>query len=296
MSVSGGGQQTGGITVSAGSTIQLSGVNTSLWTSARWEIYGYPPGWATPSGWTLDATTGNIYYTGTTPPLITLPASGSTSWGKWLVRLIVNGGTKNGVAPTFDPVTGSYLPNDVIDIASGWQVLEPSTQATEVARFEGTQFGGLARWIGPLQTALRAIISMITGVVQALFGPTKAQVVSGVERLTTTSTTPVSCAGAGIYTMPDNTGVDCVLTVRAKLAGSASEWGQDYYVSYTRSGTAPTIDGTLQNGSRTLPSSLTGVSATVAVVGNTLVPKVTDATGGRTINWSVAVQYQPVSD
>lgn len=154
--VSGGGPQQGGITVAGGDTIQLSGTNTSGWTSVRWEIFASPPGWATPTGWTLDTATGIVYSTDTTPTLITLPAA-SALWGKWLVRLIVNGGTKNGVPPTFDPVTGSYLPNDVVDIASGWQVLSPGLALTDLGLYEGTQFGGLRRWAAAIQQSLRAI-------------------------------------------------------------------------------------------------------------------------------------------
>ncbi len=161
ISVSGAAVQQGGLTVAGGATIQLSGTNTSNWRSARWEIYAYPSGWATPSGWTLDAATGIIYSTDTTPTLITLEAA-SARWGKWLVRLIVNGGTKNGVPPTTDPITGSYLPNDVIDIASGWQVLSPNYSLVEPALFEGTQFGGLKRWQAAIAASLR-LIDAITG-------------------------------------------------------------------------------------------------------------------------------------
>lgn len=156
VSVNGGAPQTGGLTVAGGSTMQLSLTNGSLITNVRWEIYAYPDEWPTPAGWTLDATTGIIYSTDTTPSLITLEAA-ATRWGKWLVRVIGNGGTKNGVAPVQDPVTGSYLPNDVIDIATGWKVLSPSIGLSELALFEGTQFGGLLRWVKDLRAAFHLI-------------------------------------------------------------------------------------------------------------------------------------------
>jgi hypothetical protein len=162
ISVNSGGPQQGGLTVAGASTIQLSLTNISLLTSVRWEIYAYPPSWPTPSGWTLDASTGIIYSTDTTPALITLEAS-SVRWGKWLVRCIGNGGTKNGVPPVSDPITGSYLPNDVIDIASGWQVLSPNHSLVDVALYEGTQFGALLRWVAGLQTSLRQIDGITGG-------------------------------------------------------------------------------------------------------------------------------------
>lgn len=158
ISVNGGAVQTGGLTVAGASTIQLSLVDGSLVTSVRWEIYAYPLNWPTPIGWTLEASTGIIYSTDTTPTLITLEAA-STRWGKWLVRVIGNGGTKNGVAPTIDPVTGSYLPNDLIDINSGWQVLSPTLGLSEVALFESTQYGGLRRWVDAIQKMQHAFES-----------------------------------------------------------------------------------------------------------------------------------------
>lgn len=156
ISVNSGAPASGGLTVPSAATIQLSGTNTSNWTSARWEIYAYPLGWPTPSGWTLDTNTGIIYSMATTPSLITLEAA-STRWGKWLVRLIVNGGTKNGVPPVFDPTTGSYLANDVIDFLSGWRVLSPTFGLDEPALYEATQFGGLRRWTGTLQAMIHAL-------------------------------------------------------------------------------------------------------------------------------------------
>ncbi|HVM96593.1 MAG TPA: LamG-like jellyroll fold domain-containing protein, partial [Candidatus Acidoferrales bacterium] len=82
----------GPLTVTAGQTVQLSGESTVGWSSSRWEIYSFPTGWSTPAGWTLDSASQVLYYLGTTPPVFTVPST--TYWGKFMIRLTVNGGVK----------------------------------------------------------------------------------------------------------------------------------------------------------------------------------------------------------
>lgn len=89
ISVNGGAPQYGGIDVPSAATVQLTPDSTVGWLRVRWEIYDYPEGWATPAGWTLDATTGVVYSTAFTPSLITMPDNGAL-WGKWGVRCKVN--------------------------------------------------------------------------------------------------------------------------------------------------------------------------------------------------------------
>lgn len=98
ISKNGGATQTGGVTAAAGNTIQLSGENPSYWTHGQYEIYDWPPGWTAPGGWTLQTTSEGskyVFYSvgGAVPPLITI----GTEWGKWLCRLVVNDGMRNGV-------------------------------------------------------------------------------------------------------------------------------------------------------------------------------------------------------
>lgn len=83
-------------TVLGGNVIQLSGQDTSYWTSQRWEIYDFPAGFATPAGWTLDAN-GVLYSTSTTPSPFTVDQP-RDRFGKYAVRLTVNGGIKAGVS------------------------------------------------------------------------------------------------------------------------------------------------------------------------------------------------------
>src|SRR5688572_24844570 len=88
VSVNGGATVSGGIEVPSGATIQLSGENVSYWSQQRWEIYEYPEGWATPSGWSA-AENGTIFSTSVTPAAFTLPAN-TALWGKWFIRLAIN--------------------------------------------------------------------------------------------------------------------------------------------------------------------------------------------------------------
>jgi len=88
-SINGGAVSTGGLTVAAGSTVQLSAdpsasVGVFLY---KWEIYDYPVGFTLPSGWSVDSNS-VYYYTGTTPPVFTVASV--SSFGKYMVRLTVN--------------------------------------------------------------------------------------------------------------------------------------------------------------------------------------------------------------
>jgi hypothetical protein len=97
--VNNGSPQIGGIVANASDEIQLVAQSYAGWgtPAPRWEILAYPPGWATPIGWTLEASSGIIYYLGTTPPSFTLPdAAGVTAgmFGVWRFGLTVNGGSR----------------------------------------------------------------------------------------------------------------------------------------------------------------------------------------------------------
>lgn len=150
VSLNGGANVTGYQAVSAAETVQLSGVNTTDWTTAYWNIYGFPPGWACPSGWQT-AADGSYYYSGTqaspNPPEFTLPSS--ATWGKWGVSLTVNGGVNGqGVA---NPVqmTDTSLMLDMVSPVLGLHDLMP---------FEGSQSGGLLReWVYDVQRNLRLL-------------------------------------------------------------------------------------------------------------------------------------------
>src|SRR4029077_1224704 len=94
VSVNGGAQQMGGLTVNFGDVIQLSGVNTLGWDNQVWELTYFPVGYATPAGWTLSSDGKTLSSTAVTPPPFTMPA-GPTLWGKWMIRLRINDALTN---------------------------------------------------------------------------------------------------------------------------------------------------------------------------------------------------------
>jgi hypothetical protein len=97
VSVNSGAQQqgpvSGGIAVASNDVILMSGFNVSGAKRYRFEIFDYPPGFTTPSGWTQDPGTLPIYYEGPNPPSWSIP-SNSLIWGKWGLSLIIDGGRR----------------------------------------------------------------------------------------------------------------------------------------------------------------------------------------------------------
>lgn len=118
-----------------------------------WQITTYPAGWVADAGWVLNGSTGAYEYfvggaTGMLPPPITMPSAAQISagmWGKWKIRLLVNGG---GGALT--------------DWTAGINVLSDSGQE-DIAVSEGAEFDAERRWIGPLQRNMRIWDAAIAG-------------------------------------------------------------------------------------------------------------------------------------
>ncbi|HNX51566.1 MAG TPA: hypothetical protein PKL08_15460 [Thermoanaerobaculaceae bacterium] len=91
VSVNSGANQSGGVDVPSLASVKFVPASIVGWLRARYEIYDYPEGWATPSGWTLDSN-GTIYVNDVNalgPPAITMPDNGAL-WGVWMVRCMVN--------------------------------------------------------------------------------------------------------------------------------------------------------------------------------------------------------------
>jgi len=132
-------------TVAGGNVIQLSGQDTSFWTSQLWELYDFPAGYATPAGWTLGPD-GVLTSTAVTPPPFTVDAP-RDRWGKYAVRLTVNDGLKNGVSD-----------DEMRD--ESFMVLVPSHGAIEsVAEMETNQFG--TSWAEALKRDLARVDASI---------------------------------------------------------------------------------------------------------------------------------------
>lgn len=128
-SVNGGSAISGGLTVPASATIQLSAdpAGTSGVTSYLYQIYGYPvAGFSVPSGWSTDSNGVYFYSAGATPPVFTLPAI--TSWGKWMLRLTVN----NGISPnpTVIPITQLVDEMTALDMLSSKGLHDLGTNET----------------------------------------------------------------------------------------------------------------------------------------------------------------------
>lgn len=147
--VNGGAPTSGPITVLNGDTIQFVYESAAFWAAsppARLEFYAYPDGWAGPGvPWltrTVNITVGgvtypftNYYYDGSVePPAFLMPAG--PTWGKFLVRLFVNGGLTNGVADV-----------GLLDETTALEIIDPDVGLHGLARYEAIQFGGAETWV-----------------------------------------------------------------------------------------------------------------------------------------------------
>jgi hypothetical protein len=251
--------------VSGGAVVSFSAESISGWTAARWELFGYPRDYATPSGWTLDAG-GVLYSTSFTPTAITLPAA-ATTWGKWLGRLTVNNGVKNGQAGHAD----------MVDETWGWEVLSPNLGMREIALGEQAQADATRQWVDPLQRSLHAIEQ----------GGANGQ---GYKALSTTDATVTT---AQTYAMPDN----CIVAVEfyaiAKKPTTSTCAFFAYRSLYYRSGGAPTIIGATTD----LGTNTNGTSwaADIAVSSNNILTRVTGQ-AATTVKWNTITKTLVVTD
>lgn len=138
VSVNGGAPTTGGITAAAGDTVQFSFANTTGWrNNCRLEL-SFPAGFTLPAGWSSETVGGHtVYYVlgNTTPPVITLGP-----WGKYMAKLIVNG----GVATDESTAISVPSPGGLLDLGHR----------------EAGQFGGPAEgWAKDQRANLRVIES-----------------------------------------------------------------------------------------------------------------------------------------
>jgi hypothetical protein len=157
VSIGGGAFTSGGVFAAFTQSVALSAASTVGWTSAIWELYDYPSGFSTPAGWTL-APTGVIYYQPsnptTPPPSFNLPASGSNNWGKWAIRLRING---NPVQPNADGSPNTSFNAAYTDTSTAVCVRSPVAGMDGVFLGETTQFDAFRQAIGELMQSLRAL-------------------------------------------------------------------------------------------------------------------------------------------
>jgi hypothetical protein len=138
VSVNAGTAQTGGLEIVDGDVVQLSLADTVGVTTCLWEVYDFPAGASTPSGWTLDSVSGRWYVTTTsphTPPSIDFQGY---PWGKYLFRATTSDGSDEATAVQIKK-------NEWEDIGSK----------------ETTQFDPIKGFIGALQRNLRLWESLL---------------------------------------------------------------------------------------------------------------------------------------
>lgn len=139
LAVNSGAFQTGGITVSLGESVVLSVQNSSGISGVRYELYDYPEGFDTPSGWTVDLS--GTYYVFTdgsaSPPIV------PTLWGKYLTRVLARRAAEAAYG--------------LVDESTAFQIFSPNLGLEDVALRETNQFDQRRFWIGPIKKALRAL-------------------------------------------------------------------------------------------------------------------------------------------
>jgi hypothetical protein len=157
LAVNAGAAAAGTIVAVADDVITCSTLSTIGWKTSnlptKWQITAYPDGWVADTGWVLNVANGYFEYTvggatGMLPPAITMPSAAEIAaglWGKWKVRLLVNGG-------------GGQL----TDWTAGISVLS-QTGLEDVALYEGFEFDTLRAWVGSYQRAARLWDTAIAG-------------------------------------------------------------------------------------------------------------------------------------
>lgn len=156
LTVNGGATQTGGIQVNPGDVVHIAGENPGYWDHGQYEIYDWPPGWTAPGGWTLQTGSFGQKYVfvsigGTTPPDITVPVNTGGVWGKWLLRLVVNDGLRNGVVDL-----------TLTDESTAFETLSPHLLRGTAAR-EAAQFDTVRAWAGEVDANWKRLETVVAG-------------------------------------------------------------------------------------------------------------------------------------
>ena len=140
-SVNGGAPASGAQTAALGDEVQFSFASTVGWSGARLELHA-PPDFPTLAGWTASTIDGHttLYVLGRTPPApVTLSV-----WGKYMTRLVVNGGL-------------------AVDEATAISVPSPNG-LLDLGHREAGQFGGSAeKWTKDQRENLRVIEDFVAG-------------------------------------------------------------------------------------------------------------------------------------
>jgi hypothetical protein len=197
VSVNSGANQDGGIDVPSAANIQFVPQSTVGWLRVRWEIYDYPEGWSTPTGWTLDAN-GTIYSTDFTPDDFTLPAA-ATLWGVWMPRCLVNEQIDNDqevLGSLLDDTTAISMlsPDGLRDIGAR----ESSQFTTTTTRVKGW-LRSYQRSLRTLDTLLAALGSVAVGDITGLAAGVAAFLADPTSAKLRTALTDETGTGAAVF-------------------------------------------------------------------------------------------------
>lgn len=182
VSVNGGAQQSGAITVAANQTIQLSGVNTTGWQAQTWELYDAPPGFNPGGAWSLEPDGITWQNTKLTPDSF----STGTVWGKWMVRLRVNG---NPLSRNADGSPNAAFTQQLTDEATILRF--PSAHGLQDTGFLETSQASKKGFVGDVQGNWRAIDTSLLTVVHITSGNSPFAPVPN-------SLTVVDCSGGNV--------------------------------------------------------------------------------------------------
>jgi len=150
-SINGGANQTGGLTIAGGSTVQLSADPAGLpgVTQLRWEIFDYPIGFTLPIGWSVDSV--GVYFSiAQTPPIFTVAAA--SLFGIYMLRLTVNSAISDN--PEIIP------PSQLVDESTCAEVLALSG-LHDTGMNEQGQYSAWKSWLLHLKANWRIINTFI---------------------------------------------------------------------------------------------------------------------------------------
>jgi hypothetical protein len=202
----GGGANVSGYQAAAFSqTCQISATSTAGWSSALWQIYDYPPGFTAPAGWSTDAS-GVIYYAPTNPttlpPSFNFPSSANNTWGRFMLRLTVNG---NPLALNPDGTPNALYNPLLTDESTILYIPDPTTAAQGIGFNETVQSDSLRAWAGAIMANLRAISAAIATAVLNIFNWTPVAGTNDQEQLhRVTSTTNDTVVVQSYLMAPDS--------------------------------------------------------------------------------------------
>lgn len=265
----GGAPTTGPLDIDPGDSIVFTPVSTVGASQYRYEMYSYPKGYATPSGWTL-GTDGVIrYITDATPPAVLAPATRTP--GKWAMRLVLN---------ERNPTTNKNLVDESMILR-----MISANGLKAIAAGEGGHFDALRAYIGELDDTILAIDTLLAaGALVPKIGP-----------ITTTNATVTPIYSSA--SMPASSSLKQIFMVEAINSDDTVKnfWVDDHWVRVgsgapVRVGTSIAPRDLSGGGTGDADPSFPAVGGlSNAVVGDAIVLSVQGAVA-KTIRWNVIAQ------